>query len=188
MMVRQTFIEFYSTAGPVYSGVVMSEPRKAKDQLLLLSEVNYLECSAFSMALGLKKCVDIILNGASWVFGPVDIPYNDWGFQSVEARADFLSNLLLVNRPMAPQSSNARHGILLPVSVNSRKPYMLMASSPSSSLPSTRYTELQTGDFTFWCKRSGTSTDDDEVDMEVKMFVCPSVPGIALGPIKNPVL
>jgi hypothetical protein len=75
MMVRQTFIEFYRTTGPVYGGVVTSEPRKAEDQLLLLSEVNYLECSAFLLALGLKKHVDIIFNWASPVFSPVDIPY-----------------------------------------------------------------------------------------------------------------
>jgi hypothetical protein len=55
-------------------------------------------------------------------------------------------------------------------------------------LPSTQYTELQTDDFTFWCKQSDTSTDGDEVDMEVKMLVCPSVLGIALGLIKNPIL
>jgi hypothetical protein len=93
MMIRRTFVEFYSTTGPVYGGVVMSEPRKAKDQLLLLSKVNYLERSAFSMALGLKKCVDIIFNGASSVFSPIDIPYSDCGFQSVKACADFLSKL-----------------------------------------------------------------------------------------------
>jgi hypothetical protein len=93
MMVRQTFIEFYGTAGPVYSGVVTSEPRKAEDQLLLLSEVNYHERSAFLMALGLKKRVNIILNEASSVFGPINIPYGDWGFQSVKACADFLSKL-----------------------------------------------------------------------------------------------
>jgi hypothetical protein len=84
-MVAQTFIKLYSTAGPVYSGVVMSEPRKAEDQLLLLSEVNYLKCSMFLMALGLKKCVDIIFNGASSVFSPIDVLYGDWGFQSVKA-------------------------------------------------------------------------------------------------------
>jgi hypothetical protein len=72
---------------------VTSEPRKAKDQLLLLSEVNYLERSVFSMALGLKKCVDIIFNGASSVFSPIDILYGDWGFQLVKACADFLRKL-----------------------------------------------------------------------------------------------
>jgi hypothetical protein len=92
-MVRQTFIEFYSTAGPVYGRVVTSEPRKAEDQLLLLSEVNYFECSTFSMALGLKKRVDIIFNGASSVFGPVNVLYSDWGFQSVKGCANFLSKL-----------------------------------------------------------------------------------------------
>jgi hypothetical protein len=71
----------------------MSEPRKAEDQLLLLSEVNYLERSTFLMALGLKKCVDIIFNGASSVFGPVNILYSGWGFQSVKAHANFLSKL-----------------------------------------------------------------------------------------------
>jgi hypothetical protein len=76
MMVRWTFIEFYSTAGPVYGGVVMSEPRKAEDQLLLLSKVNYLECSVFSMALGLKKCVNIIFNGASSVTDQGLGPFN----------------------------------------------------------------------------------------------------------------
>jgi hypothetical protein len=93
MMVRQTFIKFYSTTGPVYSRVVTSEPRKAEDQLLLLSEVNYLKCSVFLMALGLEKHVDIILNGASSVFGPVNILYGDWGFQSVKAHDNFLSKL-----------------------------------------------------------------------------------------------
>jgi hypothetical protein len=90
MMVGQTSIKFYSATGPVYSGVVTSEPRKAEDQLLLLSKVNYLKCSAFLMAMGLKKCVDIILNGASSVFSPIDVLYSDWGFQLVEAHANFL--------------------------------------------------------------------------------------------------
>jgi hypothetical protein len=84
MMIGWALVKVDNPAGPVYSGVVVSEPWEATDNTLVFSEVSYLESCSFTVVWSLKKNVDVKFNDTIPVFGAVDIPYGDWGLQSVK--------------------------------------------------------------------------------------------------------
>jgi hypothetical protein len=84
MMVRWALIKADDPAGAVYGGVVASEPWEAKDNVLVFFEVSYLKSYLFVVVQSLKKDVNIKFNDTTSVFGTIDVPYSDWGFQSVK--------------------------------------------------------------------------------------------------------
>jgi hypothetical protein len=71
-------------AGPVYSGVVVSEPLESEDDPLMFTEVSYLQMCSLPVIRGLQKRVNVEFCYTTSVFGAVDVPYGDWGVQLVE--------------------------------------------------------------------------------------------------------
>jgi hypothetical protein len=84
MMVRQALVKADNPAGPVYGGVVASKPWEAEDNVLVFTEVSYLESCSFMVVWSFKKNVDVKFNDTTSVFGAVDVLYGDWGLQSVK--------------------------------------------------------------------------------------------------------
>jgi hypothetical protein len=84
MMIGQALVKADNPSGPVYGGVVASEPWEAKDNTLVFTEVSYLESCSFTVVWSLKKNVDVKFDDTTSVFGAVDVPYGDWGLQSIK--------------------------------------------------------------------------------------------------------
>jgi hypothetical protein len=84
MVIRWALVKVDNPAGPVYSGVVVSEPWEAKDNVLVFTEVSYLEPCSFMVVQSLKKNIDIKFDDTTSVFSAVDVLYSDWGLQSVK--------------------------------------------------------------------------------------------------------
>jgi hypothetical protein len=84
MVIGWALVKVDNSAGPVYGGVVVSEPWEAEDNVLVFTEVSYLELYSFVVVQSLKKNVDIEFDDTSSVFGAVDVLYGDWGLQSVK--------------------------------------------------------------------------------------------------------
>jgi hypothetical protein len=84
MVIRQALVKADNPTGPVYGGVVVSEPWEAEDNALVFTKVSYLESYSFTVVQSLKKNIDIKFNDTTSVFGAIDILYSDWGLQSVK--------------------------------------------------------------------------------------------------------
>jgi hypothetical protein len=84
MVIRWALVKADNPTGPVYSGVVASEPWEAEDNVLVFSEVSYLESCSFMVVQSLKKNVDVKFDDTTSVSGAVDVPYGDWRLQSVK--------------------------------------------------------------------------------------------------------
>jgi hypothetical protein len=84
VVIRQALVKANNPTGPVYGGVVASEPWEAKDDLLIFTEVSYLQTCSLLVIRGLQKHVDVKFYNTTSVFGAIDVPYGDWGVQSVE--------------------------------------------------------------------------------------------------------
>jgi hypothetical protein len=78
MVIRQTLVEVYGSTGPVYSGVVASEPWETKDNTLIFPEVSYLKVCSFLVIWSFEKDVDIKFDDTTLVFGAIDVPYSNW--------------------------------------------------------------------------------------------------------------
>jgi hypothetical protein len=84
MVIGWALVKVDNPAGPVYGGVVASEPWEAKDNVLVFTKVSYLKSCSFMVVWSLKKNVDVKFDDTTSVFGAVDVPYRDWGLQSVK--------------------------------------------------------------------------------------------------------
>jgi hypothetical protein len=84
MVIRQALVKVNNSAGPVYGGVVVSEPWESKDDLLMFTKVSYLQPCLLPVIRGLQKCINVKFYYTTSVFGAIDVPYGDWGVQSVE--------------------------------------------------------------------------------------------------------
>jgi hypothetical protein len=78
MVIRQTLIKVYGSAGPVYGGVVVSEPWETKDNMLIFSKVSYLKLCSFLVIWSFEKDVNVKFNDTTSVFGAVDVLYGNW--------------------------------------------------------------------------------------------------------------
>jgi hypothetical protein len=77
VVIRRTLIKVYGSAGPVYGGVVASEPWETEDNVLIFPEVSYLKLCSFPVIWSFEKHVDVKFDDTTSVFGAVDIPYGD---------------------------------------------------------------------------------------------------------------
>jgi hypothetical protein len=77
MVIRWTLIKVYGSAGPVYGGVVASEPWETEDNVLIFSKVSYLKLCSFPVIWSFEKDVDIKFDDTTSVFGAVDILYSN---------------------------------------------------------------------------------------------------------------
>jgi hypothetical protein len=84
VVIGWALVKANNPTGPVYSGVVVSEPWESEDDLLMFTEVSYLQSCLLPVIRGLQKHVDIEFYYTTSVLGAVDILYGDWGVQSVE--------------------------------------------------------------------------------------------------------
>jgi hypothetical protein len=80
-VIGQALVKANNSAGPVYSGVVVSEPWESEDDLLMFTEVSYLQTYSLPVIRGLQKCIDVKFYDTTSVFGAVDVLYSDWGVQ-----------------------------------------------------------------------------------------------------------
>jgi hypothetical protein len=78
MVIGWTLIKVYRSAGPVYGGVVVSEPWETEDNVLIFFKVSYLKLCLFLVIWSLKKDVDVKFDDTTSVFGAIDIPYGNW--------------------------------------------------------------------------------------------------------------
>jgi hypothetical protein len=77
MVIRQTLIKVYGSAGPVYSGVVASEPWETEDNMLIFPEVSYLKVCLFPVIWSFEKDVNVKFDDTTSVFGAIDILYGN---------------------------------------------------------------------------------------------------------------
>jgi hypothetical protein len=84
VVIGQALVEVNNPAGPVYSGVVASQPWESEDDPLMFTEVSYLQSYSLLVIRGLQKRIDVKFYYTTSVFGAVDVLYGDWGVQSVE--------------------------------------------------------------------------------------------------------
>jgi hypothetical protein len=84
VVIGQTLVKANNPTGPVYGGVVVSEPWESEDDLLMFTEVSYLQLCLLLVIRGLQKCIDVNFYNTTSVFGAVDVLYSDWGVQSME--------------------------------------------------------------------------------------------------------
>jgi hypothetical protein len=78
MVIGQTLIEVYGSAGPVYGGVVASEPWETEDNALIFLEVSYLKLCSFPVIWSFEKHVDVKFDDTTSVFGAIDVLYGNW--------------------------------------------------------------------------------------------------------------
>jgi hypothetical protein len=83
-VIRRALVKANNPAGPVYGGVVASEPWESKDDLLMFTEVSYLQLCSLPVIRGLQKCVNVKFYNTTSVFSAINVLYSDWGVQSVE--------------------------------------------------------------------------------------------------------
>jgi hypothetical protein len=67
MVIGQTLIKVYGSAGPVYSGVVVPEPWETKDNVLVFPEVSYLKLCSFPVIWSFEKHVNVKFNDTTSV-------------------------------------------------------------------------------------------------------------------------
>jgi hypothetical protein len=84
MVIGWALVKADNPAGPVYGGVVVSEPWEAEDNALVFTEVSYLKSCSFTVVWSFKKNVDVKFDDTTSVFGAIDIQYGNWGLQSVK--------------------------------------------------------------------------------------------------------
>jgi hypothetical protein len=84
VVIGRALVKANNPAGPVYSGVVASEPWESEDDPLVFTKVSYLQSSSLPVIRGLQKYVDVEFYYTTSVFGAIDVPYSDWGVQSVK--------------------------------------------------------------------------------------------------------
>jgi hypothetical protein len=84
VVIRWALVKANNPTGPVYGGVVVSEPWESEDDPLMFTEVSYLQTCSLPVIRGLQKCIDVEFYYTTSVFGAVNVPYGDWGVQSVE--------------------------------------------------------------------------------------------------------
>jgi hypothetical protein len=77
MVIRQTPIKVCRSTGPVYSGVVASEPWETKDNTLIFPEVSYLKLCLFPVIWSFEKYVDVKFDDTTSVFSAIDVPYGN---------------------------------------------------------------------------------------------------------------
>jgi hypothetical protein len=84
VVIGQALVKANNPTGPVYGGVVASEPWESEDDLLMFPEVSYLQTCLLPVIRGLQKHVDVKFYDSTSVFGAINVLYSDWGVQSVE--------------------------------------------------------------------------------------------------------
>jgi hypothetical protein len=67
----------YGSAGPVYGGVVASEPWETEDNALVFPEVSYLKLCLFPVIWSFEKYVDVKFDDTTLVFGAINVLYSD---------------------------------------------------------------------------------------------------------------
>jgi hypothetical protein len=71
VVIGQALIKVNNPAGPVYGGVVVSEPWESKDDPLMFTEVSYLQKCSLPVIRGLQICVDVKLYYTTWFSVPL---------------------------------------------------------------------------------------------------------------------
>jgi hypothetical protein len=77
-MLNGDWVDTYGSAGPVYGGVVASEPWETKDNTLIFPEVSYLKVCSFPVIWSLEKDVNMKFDDTTLVFGAIDVLYGNW--------------------------------------------------------------------------------------------------------------